>query len=154
MEVREARAADVPALMDLYLNHLTAKPPMEPQSPEAWEAKLAEIRDVKGMHVLLGEVEGRAVSSVTLVIIPNLTHNLRPYALIENVVTRAEDRGCGYATAVMARAADIAREAGCYKIMLMTGSKRESTLRFYERCGYNGNDKTGFVLWLGDERRG
>ena len=41
----------------------------------------------------------------------------------------------------------IARAAG-YKLMLMTGSREENTLRFYERAGYNRTDKTGFVRWL------
>ena len=33
-------------------------------------------------------------------------------------------------------------------MMLLTGSKKESTLKFYERAGYNSRDKTGFIQWL------
>ena len=33
-------------------------------------------------------------------------------------------------------------------MMLLTGSKEESTLRFYERAGYNSKDKTAFIQWL------
>jgi hypothetical protein len=29
-----------------------------------------------------------------------------------------------------------------------TGSKLDSTLSFYERAGYNKNDKTAFIQWL------
>ena len=32
--------------------------------------------------------------------------------------------------------------------MLLTGSKQESTLRFYEKAGYNCKDKTAFIQWL------
>lgn len=32
--------------------------------------------------------------------------------------------------------------------MLLTGSKEESTLRFYESAGYNKKDKTAFIQWL------
>ena len=35
-----------------------------------------------------------------------------------------------------------------YKMMLLTGSKKESTLRFYENAGYNSSDKTAFIQWL------
>ena len=35
--------------------------------------------------------------------------------------------------------------------MLLTGSKRESTLRFYQNAGYNSNDKTAFIQWLGEK---
>ncbi len=148
LTIRNARQGDAPTLMVLYLEHLTKTPPREPQEASVWEKQLASLTRTPGYHILIGETGGQAVSSVTLVVVQNLTHNLRPYALIENVVTHAGHRGKGYATALMARAADIARENGCYKIMLMTGSKRESTLSFYERCGYSRYDKTGFILRL------
>lgn len=32
--------------------------------------------------------------------------------------------------------------------MLLTGSKKESTLKFYEQAGYNRNDKTAFIQWI------
>ena len=74
------------------------------------------------------------VSTCYLNITQNLSRNLRPYALIENVVTLAEHRQRGYGTAVLQVAMEEARSRGCYKVMLMTGSKRESTLRFYEKA--------------------
>jgi hypothetical protein len=36
-------------------------------------------------------------------------------------------------------------DAGCYKVMLLTGSRRPSTHAFYRACGFSGDDKTGFV---------
>ena len=33
-------------------------------------------------------------------------------------------------------------------MMLMTGTENESTLRFYNRAGYNSEDKKAFVQWL------
>lgn len=83
-----------------------------------------------------------------MVIIKNLTHQQRPYALIDNVVTDTSHRGKGLATACLNFAKDIAVLNDCYKIMLLTGSKRESTISFYERTGYNCKDKTAFTQWL------
>ena len=42
----------------------------------------------------------------------------------------------------------IAERHRCYKIMLLTGSKEESTLKFYSNAGYNSVDKTAFIQWL------
>ncbi len=36
----------------------------------------------------------------------------------------------------------------CYKIMLLTGSKKKETLNFYDNAGYNSTDKTPFIQWL------
>jgi GNAT superfamily N-acetyltransferase len=98
--------------------------------------------------LLVGEINGRVISSVTIVVIENLTRNMKPYAIIENVVTHSDFRGHGYAAALMQKASEIAASHGCYKIMLLTSAKQESTLRFYEKCGFNRNDKTAFIKWL------
>ena len=99
-------------------------------------------------HLIVNEVDGRIVSSCVCVIIPNLTRGVRPYAFIENVVTHADYRGRGYATDCLDYAREIAMRANCYKMMLLTGSKKESTLAFYARAGYNSTDKTAFIQWL------
>lgn len=144
MNIRKAVPGDAQELKDLYFEHLTSTPPKEEQKLSLWREKLAAFEKDEHYHLLVGEIEGKIVSSVTLVIIENLTHNMRPYALIENVVTHADYRGRHYAAALMSHAGAVAKEFGCYKIMLLTGSKKESTWRFYENCGFNRHEKTAF----------
>ena len=57
-------------------------------------------------------------------------------------------RGKGYASECLDFAKKIATEENCYKMMLLTGSKKESTLKFYENAGYNSSDKTAFIQWI------
>ena len=106
------------------------------------------IMQDKNHHIIVKKLDGKIVSSCVCVIIPNLTRNIRPYAFIENVVTHSEYRGHGYATKCLEYAKYIAEQNNCYKMMLLTGSKKESTLRFYENAGYNSSDKTAFIQWL------
>lgn len=143
--VREARAADLDGLLNLY-TFLHDNPLPEKTEPllKLWR----RVMDDDQHHIIVAEEEGRIVSSCVCVVIPNLTRGQRPYALIENVITDPAWRGRGLASACLDRAREIARRENCYKMMLMTGSKEEPTLRFYERAGYNQNDKTAFVQWL------
>ena len=143
MTIRLAEQGDLMPLLTLY-THLYNQPmPAEPP-----EALWAEILGDPNHHIIVAEKDGLLISSCVLLIVPNLTHNQKPYALIEMVVTHADFRKQGLASAVLNYAKELAQARGCYKIMLMTDSKQESTLRFYERAGYSGKDKTGFVLWL------
>ena len=96
----------------------------------------------------MNEADNKIVSSCVCVIIPNLTRNVRPYAFIENVVTLKDYRGRGYATECLNYAKEIAKMENCYKMMLLTGSKEESILKFYRSAGYNSSDKTAFIQWL------
>lgn len=143
--VREIRQEELNELLNLYLYlHEDSIPEMTEHLSKTWD----EIISDKNHHIIVKEVDGKIIASCVCVIIPNLTRGIRPYAFVENVVTNENYRGKGYATECLNYAKEIALKDNCYKMMLLTGSKRESTLRFYENAGYNSTDKTAFVQWL------
>ena len=147
--VREAEQRDLDAILELYLFlHEDSIPEKDEHLIDTW---LQIIQD-PNHHLIVDEVDGKIVSSCVCVIIPNLTRNIRPYAFIENVVTREEYRRKGYAGECLEFAREIAEKENCYKMMLLTGSKKPETFRFYEKCGYNSSDKTAFIQWLGVEK--
>lgn len=142
--IRDAGSGDLDTLLSLYrFLHEEDAPPPE-RAASVWTAICADPNH----HALLAEVDGRAVSSCILVVIPNLTRSARPYGLIENVVTHPDRRGQGCATALLRYAAALAREADCYKVMLLTGRKDKATLDFYRGAGFDSQDKTAFIQWL------
>ncbi len=145
MKIREITNEDLFGLLELYTQlHDNPIPENTPELQALWN----RIQQDPNHHIIAAEEEGRIVSSCVLLVIPNLTHGQRPYALIENVVTAEKYRGRGFATACLAYARQIAENQNCYKIMLLTGSKEESTLNFYRKAGYNSNDKTAMIQWL------
>lgn len=145
MTIREAGKDELKQLLLLYTHlHETSVPEESDRLRSTWE-KICSDND---HHIIVCETDGMIVSSCVCVIIPNLTRGVRPYAFIENVVTHSEHRGKGYATACLDYAREIALSAGCYKMMLLTGSRDESTLRFYRNAGYSSTDKTAFIQWI------
>ena len=143
--IREILPTELNGLLQLY-TQLHGNP--IPEDTQALRKLWQRILDDPDHHIIVAVEEGRIVSSCVCVIVPNLTHGQQPYALIENVITDEAHRGKGLATDCLNFAREIAREAGCYKMMLLTGSKEESTHRFYQRAGYNANDKTAYIQWL------
>lgn len=126
---------------------------LKPEDPEVYENEgLKDIWDSiysnPNLHYIVVEVDGKIVSACNIAIIKNLTRNLRPYGLIENVVTDHNYRKKGYATRVLNMAVNIAKDNNCYKVMLLTGSKKEETLKFYEQAGFARGIKTGFIMNL------
>lgn len=143
--IREITENDLDGLLKLYTQlHGNLLPEKSDTLNQLW----IEILSDRNHHIIVYEEKGEIVSSCVCVIVPNLTHGQRPYALIENVITDERHRNKGYATACLDFAKEIAKKESCYKIMLMTGSKEESTLNFYKKAGYNSNDKTAFICWL------
>lgn len=143
--IRELVDSDFQGLMELYMQlHDNPMPERTPEIIEKWN----RIINDKEHHIVVAEEDGKIVSSCVCVIIPNLTHGQRPYAFIENVVTDENYRGKGLATQCLNYAKEIAIHNNCYKMMLLTGSKKETTLNFYRKAGYNSEDKTAFIQWL------
>lgn len=143
--VREVKKEDLNDLLHLYLDlHEKSIPEPSQNLNDTWNTILHD----KNHHIIINEIDGILVSSCVCVIVPNLTRNVRPYALIKNVVTHAAYRNKGYATECLTYAKKIAVENNCYKMMLLTGSKKQSTFDFYFQSGYNSTDKKAFIQWL------
>ena len=143
--VREAVKEDLDELLNLYLFlHEKNIPENSEHLENTWKTIIEDINH----HIVVKEINGKIVSSCVCVIVPNLTRNIRPYALIENVVTNEEYRGKGYATECLNYAKEIAIKNNCYKMMLLTGTKSENTLAFYKNAGYNSDAKIAFIQWL------
>lgn len=143
--IREITPDDLQGLLSLY-TQLHAN--LMPEETEDLHKLWLSILDDRTHHIIVAEEGGRIVSSCVCVIIPNLTHNQRPYAFVENVITDEAYRQKGLATACLNYAKELAMKENCYKLMLLTGSKSDSTLRFYENAGYNNKDKTAFIQWI------
>lgn len=141
--IRPARAEDLPGMLALYRQLNPDDPAIDLAAAEpVWSALLTS-----GLTTpFVTEIAGALVSSCTLAIVPNLSRGARPYGVIENVVTDAAHRGAGLGRAILAVAVDKAWEADCYKVFLATGSRRESTLRFYEGAGFQKDAKTYFEI--------
>lgn len=118
----------------------------------AGQARFDTILAHDGTTLWGAEVDGRILAMATLHILPNLTFDARPYALIENVVTLRRHRGSGLGSAVMAAAIAAAWSAGAYKIMLLTG-KTLGARGFYEKLGFSDQDKYGLTLRRAPARR-
>ena len=145
MFIREIEYTDLSGLLELYTYlHNNTMPVINDKIMELWR----KIADDPNHHIIVGVSDEQIIASCVLVIVPNLTQNQKSYALIENVITHPNHRNKGYATQILNYAKDLAVAENCYKIMLMTTSNDASTHSFYEKAGYNRNDKTAFIQWL------
>ena len=143
MPIRVAKINDLDELLALYGDLHTNDEP-EPERKKLEKVWL-EILSNKHQAVFVNEEDSQLVSSCILQVTPNLTRGARPYALIENVVTKKDNRGQGHASNILKHALDYAWSGGCYKVMLMTGRDDPKIFALYEKAGFKRGVKTGFV---------
>ena len=96
---------------------------------------LPDILTRDGHTLLVAEIDGEPVGTLHLIVVPNITHEGTPWAIVENVSVDAAHQRSGVGRALMEDAERRAREAGCYKVQLLSGEQRGAGA-FYERLGY------------------
>jgi GNAT superfamily N-acetyltransferase len=139
---RAAGPGDLDDILRLYRQLQPADPVLRDGSDAA---AFAQILGSPGLCLFVLELDGAVVATTYLNVIPNLTRSASPYAVIENVVVDERLRGTGLGKQVMAGTLRAAWDAGCYKAMLMTGSRSPATHAFYRACGFSPDAKAAYL---------
>lgn len=139
MTARALTLADTAAARVLYRDLVG------PDQPVADAAAFAAVLAHPGTDVWGVWADAELAAMATLHVLPNVTQGGRPYALVENVVSRATRRGQGHGRAVMTAVISAAWAADCYKIMLLTG-QTAAARGFYEKVGFVATEKWGMTL--------
>lgn len=135
--VRPATQGDLDAVLGLLEELQSGRrpdggTPAPGDAARTWESILAQDR----RFVLVAEAAGEVVGTADLLIVANLTHELRPWAIVEHVVVAAHARRLGIGKALMAEVVAMVQAAGCYKVQLLSRKERSDAHRFYEAVGF------------------
>lgn len=148
--VRAATEEDIPRILELYRELvITTSEAEKGQSPsqDDYQRIFADIRDHSGHALLVAEEQGEVAGSVVLLIVPNLSHEALPWAVVENLVVDQRYQGKGFGRLLMEYAIARAKEAGCYKIGLSSDKRRPEAHRFYRSLGFKASAH-GFRLYF------
>ncbi|MBI4499360.1 MAG: GNAT family N-acetyltransferase [Chloroflexi bacterium] len=146
--VRPADLADLPAILDLYAylaEEAAAFYHEERLPPAEAERMFQEIAAHPGQFLLVADDAGRAVGTVLLVLYPNLTHEGRPAAVLENMVIHPDYRRRGVGAALLRAVDGLARTYRVVKISLTSNAARRGAHRFYEALGWQ-RSHVGYTL--------
>jgi len=149
--IRTATEDDLPRILELYLQ--LAIPPIEDNSPDnpvldSHRKAFADISALPGCEVIVAEEDDQVIGTSMLTIVPNLSHNGKPWIIVENVVVDNKFRRTGAGKLLMDYIKEKALETGCCKIQLMSDKRRtEEAHKFYKAIGYNATAE-GFRMYF------
>jgi GNAT superfamily N-acetyltransferase len=135
LTVRNATRDDLPKLVVLLSQLHPDDSPLDGRSEailRAWQ----QIDRQPHRAIFIAEHANELVGTIDYNVIPNLTHNGRPYAIVENFVVGAAHRRRGFGKALLEHAVEQARHDGCYKVQLQTNRTRGAAHAFYESQGF------------------
>ena len=91
----------------------------------------------------LGRVEGTALVSLCA----DVMFGTQPFAVVENIVVNGAIRNMGLGAALLRHIEAFCVAHDCSKIMLLSATPRIDAHRFFERAGFEGSAKRGFVKY-------
>lgn len=136
VRVRAVDEGDAEGLVRLYDQLAGDREEAQPAGPADARALVARLRSQPDRWLLVAESGGAVVGTADAVVVDNLTHGGRPWAVVENVVVDERWRGRGVGHALMDEVVDRARRRGCYKVQLLSRAERADAHRFYEGLGF------------------
>ncbi len=146
---RFAQEADLPAIVtlladdDISAGQERNAPQLAPEYIKAFGAMSRELAN----RVLLAERRGEIVGALQLVFIPCLSRRGATRALIQSTRVASSVRGGGIGTALVSRALEEARRAGCGFALVLSDKRRARAHLFYRRLGFQQNHE-GFTFKL------
>ena len=139
--VRRARAQDASEVARLYAQ-LVANPALN-----VLPDRLAELETSADAALFVAERGDRLAGTVLVALCPDAMFGRRPFAVVENIVVDVAARGQGVGKALLAAVERFCLAADCSKIMLLSAIERADAHAFFERQGYAGDRKRGFVKY-------
>ncbi|MDS1270095.1 GNAT family N-acetyltransferase [Lipingzhangella sp. LS1_29] len=149
MIIRSAIRSDLGAILRL-LRELGDETPTHPSAVRMSSAAVrawTRIETDEDRTVLVAERRGQIIGTLDLLLVANLTHDAKPWALVDNVVVEAGSRRGGVGRALVDDAVDRAARAGCYKVEVLSHERRHGAHAFYTTLGFD-NTTEGFRRYL------
>ena len=141
ISVRRARPADAAEVARLYAQ-LVSNPALNvlPQ-------RLAELEFSTQAALFVADRGERLLGTVLVALCPDAMFGHQPFAGVENIVVDADAHGRGVGAALLREVDRFCLAADCSKIMLLSAVERPEAHAFFERAGYAGDRKRGFVKY-------
>lgn len=141
--IREAEAKDRDQLFTLYKMLVPKSKKMN-----VLEEQIERIKDDPMNFLLVYEIEGEILGTVTLNICLQALHAFRPYGVIENIIVHEDHRSKGIGQQLLQVVEEYCRSLECHRIMLLSNSERHQAHQFFEREGFSGSVSKGFKKYL------
>lgn len=134
--IRPVAPADLPELLRLYGQLAEERAEARPADEDTAARIFAEVQADRRRELLVAVRNGRVLGTADVVIVPNLTHSGKPWAIVENVAVDEAHRRHGVGRRLMVEIERRVKQAGCYKIQLLSRKHRQEAHAFYETLGF------------------
>lgn len=116
-----------------YLELLSQLTTVGDISMEQWTTRYNQIHNNTYIQIWVMVCNDVIIATGTIIIEPKFIHNCGKVGHIEDIVVHKDKHGLGIGKKIIDELVNIARNSGCYKVILNTSEKN---VGFYEKSGF------------------
>lgn len=139
--VRNALPSDAQRIAELY-RQLVSNPGVC-----VWPERIATVSTDPNTGLFVCEHSGQVEGTALVSLCADVMFGAQPFAVVENIVVDDRVRSQGLGAALLHHIEAFCLVNNCSKIMLLSSIQREQAHRFFERAGFVGSKKRGFVKY-------
>lgn len=142
--IRSVEQNDIEQLKELFeiLN-----PEYSPSTSDLKQMLNQQLLNNEATKVIVGELEGKIVSSCQLVLFDTLARAPFRRGIIESIIVHPRYRSQGIGSVMLKSVLTYLKQENCCKVSLISGYHREGAHSFYKNLGFY-DYGTGFVIDL------
>ena len=135
---RHATPQDLPVIVAMLADDVLSEAREDPSLPldPGYAAAFAAIATNPNQYLMVAEHNGEVIATLQITFQPGLSKRGAWRGIIEAVRVRADRRGLGLGSRMIAWAVETCRAKGCTVVQLSADSRRVDAHRFYERLGF------------------
>jgi GNAT superfamily N-acetyltransferase len=135
---RHATPEDLPVIVAMLADDMLGEAREAPALPldSRYQAAFAAIAANPNQYLMVAEHDGEVIATLQLTFLPGLSKMGAWRGMIEAVRVRADRRGLGLGSRLIAWAVETCRAKGCTVVQLSADRRRADARRFYERLGF------------------
>jgi GNAT superfamily N-acetyltransferase len=144
--IRHAVHADLPAIVAMLADDVLGAD-RDAVVDDSYEWAFADVHGDPRNQLIVGEEDGEVVAFLQVTYIPGLSRRGAERCQVESVRVRPDRRSAGLGHELLEWVIERARERGCGLVQLTSDRSRVDALRFYQRVGFV-DSHVGFKLLL------
>lgn len=139
--IRLAVRTDADALQSLYRQLI------DDENVNVMESQIQLVVEDSRTRLFVCEIEGYVRATILASLCMDVMYTAQPFAVVENLIVDQGYRGSGIGQALLEEVERFCLSRNCSKMMLLSSSFRNDAHRFFERAGFRGDRKRGFVKY-------
>jgi GNAT superfamily N-acetyltransferase len=118
------------------------------KSIDDYKRVFLDLKNSNYHYIFVGTINDKIMATAAITICPDLSENLKSFAVAENIIIDVNFRNKGYGRNLLEFIEVFAKQKNCYALSFLSSKHRTNAHEFYKKLGYMTYPINGYKKYL------